>query len=103
MTSCRDDIEPFPRLDKALVDLLLAPAKDPSSSAKNVWRKARARDRVTQGESAQHSADRVVLAVDATGQNPVAEVDEDILARLVRINHPARNPHAHLTRVNILE
>ena len=39
MTSCRDDIETFSRLDKALVDLLLAPAKDPASSPKNVGRK----------------------------------------------------------------
>src|SRR4029077_3381061 len=38
MTSCRGDIETFSRLDKALVDLLLASAKDPASSAKNVGR-----------------------------------------------------------------
>ena len=47
MTSCRNNVEAFSRLDKALVDLLLAAAKDPASPAKNVGRKARARDRVT--------------------------------------------------------
>jgi hypothetical protein len=52
MTGRRNDIESFSGLDKALVDLLLATAKDPASPAKNVRRKARARDRVTQGESA---------------------------------------------------
>src|SRR5438874_9607387 len=103
MTSCRDAIETFSRLGKALVNLLLATAKDPTSSAKNVRRKARARDRVTQGESAQHSADRVVLAVDATGKNSVAEIDEDIFARLASINHPALNPHANVTHEKILE
>src|SRR4029450_9194851 len=103
MTGCRDDIETFSRLDKALVDLLLAPAKDPASSAKNVRRKARARDRVTQGESAQHSADRVALAVDATGKNSVAEIDEDILACLPGINHPALNSHAHVPHEKVFE
>ena len=53
MTSCRDDIETFSRLDKALIDLLLASAKDPATSAKNIWRKARARNRVPQRERAQ--------------------------------------------------
>src|SRR6266581_2273466 len=101
MTGCLDDIETFSRLDKALVNLLLATAKDPTSSAKNVRRKACARDWVTQGESAQHSADRVVLAVDATGKNSVAEIDEDIFARLVSINPPAFNPHANVTHENI--
>src|SRR6476620_7763802 len=103
MTSCRNDIETFSWLDKALVDLLLATAKDPASPAKNVRRKTRARDRVTQGESAQYSTDRVVLAVDATGKNPVTEIDEDILARLTSINHPALNPHTNVTHEKIFE
>src|SRR5512132_161785 len=103
MTGRGDDIESFSRLNKPLVDLLLSPAKDPTSSAKNVWRKARARDRVTQGKSAQHSADRVVLVVDATGKNSVAEIDEDILACLPSINHPALNPHAHVPHEKVFE
>src|SRR6266516_4709384 len=103
MTGRGDDIESFSRLNKPFADLLLAPAKDPACSAKNVRRKARARDRVTQGESAQHSADRVVLAVDATGKNSVAEIDEDTLARLVSINHPALNPNADVPHEKIFE
>src|SRR5215217_856083 len=89
MTSCRDDIQTFSRLDKALVDLLLAPAKDPAGAAKNVRRETRARDRVTQGESSQHSADCVTFAMDAIGENSVAEINEGILTRLASINYPA--------------
>src|SRR6478752_8464631 len=103
MTGCRNDIESFAGLDKALVDLLLATAKDPASPAKNVRRKARARDRVTQGESAQNSPDCVVLAVDATGKNSVTEVDEEILACLVSINYPTFNPHTNVTHEKIFE
>src|SRR5580765_3667587 len=103
MTSCRNDIETFSRLDKALVDLLLATAKDPASPAKNVGRKARAGDRVTQGKSAQYSTDRVALAVDTIGKNSVAEIDEGILARLPSINHPALNPDANVTHEKIFE
>ena len=103
MTSCRNDIETFSRLDKALIDLLLASAKDPASPAKNVGRKARARDRVTQGESAQYSTDGVALAVDTIGKNSVAEIDEGILARLPSINHPAFNPDTNITHEKIFE
>src|SRR6478735_6331963 len=103
MTSCRSDIETLSRFDKALVDLLLATAKDPASPAKNVRRKARARDRVTQGQSAQDSTDRIVLAVDAIGKNSVTEIDERILARLPSINHPALNPHTNVTHEKIFE
>src|SRR4029077_3244900 len=46
MTSCRNDIKTFSWLDKSLLNFLLATAKDPASPAKNVGRKARARDRV---------------------------------------------------------
>jgi len=79
----------LPPVDRALVDLLLAPAKDPSSSAKNVWRKARARDRVTQGESAQHSPDRVVLAWNATAKFRSLKSTKNILARLVSDQPPS--------------
>ncbi len=103
MASCRNDIETFSRLDKALVDLFLASAKDPASPAKNVGRKARARDRVTQRKSAQYSTDRVALAVDTIGKNSVAEIDEGILARLPSINHPALNPDTNVTHEKIFE
>ena len=103
MTGCRNDIETFSLLDKAVVDLLLATAKDPASPAKNVRRKARARDRVTESQSAQHRADRVVLVVNATGKNIVAGIDKDILARLPSINHPALNPDTNVTHEKIFE
>src|SRR5512132_4097047 len=103
MTGRGDDIESFSRLNKPLVDSLLAPAKDPTSSAKNVWRKARAMDGVTQGKRAQHSADRVVLVVDATGKNSVAEIDEDIFACLPSIHCPALNAHAHVPHEEVFE
>src|SRR4030095_9125234 len=103
MTGRGDDIESLSKLNKPLVDFVLAPGKNPTSSAKNVWRKARAMDGVTQGKSAQHSADRVVLVVDATGKNSVAEIDEDILACLPSINNTAPNPHAHVPHEKVFE
>src|SRR5947207_15512505 len=103
LSGWRDAIETFSRLDKALVYLLLAAAKDPASSAKNVRSKARARNRVTQGESAQHSADSVALTMDAPGKNSVTKIDEDILACLPSINHPALNSHANVTHEKVFE
>src|SRR5260370_22045072 len=92
-----------PAREKCLVILFRATAKDQPSPSKNVRREARARDAVRQGESAQYSTDRVVLAVDATGKNSVTEIDEGILARLPSINHPALNPHTNVTHEKIFE
>src|SRR5262245_12849450 len=103
MTCCCDDIETFSRLDKTLVDLFLASAKDPATATKNVWRKSRARDGVTQRESAQHSPDRVGLAVNTTGEDSIAEINVNILACLVSINHPAFNPQADVSHEKIFE
>src|SRR4029077_4820806 len=89
MTGCLDKIETFSLLDKALVDLLLAPAKDPATSAKNVWRKAGARNRITQRERSQNRADHVVLALDVIQKNSVAEIYKGILACLRSLHRPA--------------
>src|SRR5204862_4048833 len=85
------------------VDLRQAGAKDHASSAKNVQRKARARYRVTQGESAQHSADSIALTMDAPDKNSVTKIDEYILACLPSINHPALNSHANITHEKVFE
>src|SRR5947207_2912133 len=103
MDSFHDHRETLYRLHKALIDVFLACTKDPASSAKNVRRKARARNRVTQGESAQHSADSVALTMDAPGKNSVTKIDEDILACLPSINHPALNSHANVTHEKVFE
>src|SRR4029079_8993491 len=103
MTSCRNDIEALSRLGTALVKLIIAPAKDPASTPKNVRRKTRARDWVTQCESAEQSTDRVVFAMDAIGKNSVTEIDEEILARLPSVNDPALNPQTNVTHEKIFE
>src|SRR5215216_1992392 len=96
MTGCGDDIEALSRFNKPLIDSLLTAAKDPASSAKNVRRKARTRDGITQRNRAQYRTDRIALAVDATGKDSVAEINEDILPRLIGIDHPALNPHTNV-------
>src|SRR5215510_8285810 len=103
MTGCLDNIETFSRLNKALVDLLLTPAKDPATSAKNVRRQARAWDRITQGESAQHSADYVALALDLIYKNSVAEIDKGVLACLVGTCCPAFDSHTNITHEKVFE
>src|SRR5450756_2738486 len=55
MTNRLDNVKSFSRLTKSLVDLPLAATKNGAATAKNVGRKARARDRITQCERAQHS------------------------------------------------
>jgi len=71
-----DNVESFSRLSKSLVNLPLAATKDCAAAAKKVGRKARARDRITQCERAQHSADCITLVVNATLKDVVAEIDE---------------------------
>src|SRR4029079_18399512 len=41
--------------------------------------------------------------MDATGENSVAEINEDVLAGLVRINDPAFNSHADVTHEKVLK
>src|SRR5215475_5009660 len=103
MTGCLEDIETFSRPDKALVYLLLAPAKDPATAAKNVRCKTSARDWITQGQSAQHRANHVALALDVIQKNSVAEVDKGVLARLPSIDCPAFNAHANITHEKVFE
>src|SRR5262245_66547548 len=103
MTRCLHLIETFSRLKKALVDWLLTPAKDPATSAKNVRRKARAWDRITQGEGAQHSADYVALALDLIYKNSVAEIDKGVLACLVGTCCPAFDSHTNITHEKVFE
>src|SRR5262245_64122350 len=97
MTGCLQDIETFSRLDRALVYLLLAPAKDPATAAKNVRCKTSARDWITQGQSAEHRANHVALALDVIQKNSVAEVDKGVLAGLWSIDCPAFIGEANLT------
>ena len=52
MTGRLDDVETFSRLNKPLIDSFLAPAKDGTSSAKNIWRKASAMDRIPKSKGA---------------------------------------------------
>jgi hypothetical protein len=92
MTCCRDDIETFSWLNKALIDLFLAAAKDSASSAKNVWRKAAAGNRITKREGTQHTTDHVALVLNTADEFVVAKIDKNILAYLPSIQCPALNP-----------
>src|SRR6266496_1302394 len=103
MTCCRDDIETFSRLGKALVDLLLATAKDPTSSTKNVRCKSCARNWVPQGESTEHTTDYVTLVLNTAQEFVVAKIDKNVLAYLPSIQCPALNPYADVTHEKILE
>ena len=103
MTGCLDDIEAFSWLDKALIDLLLASAKDPAASTKNIWRKACTWDWITEGERAQDRADNVALALNVIQKNSVAEIDEGIFARLSSIHCPTLNTHADVAHEKVFE
>src|ERR1700760_2858983 len=103
MTCCRNDIKTFARLGKALVDLLLASAKDPATSAKNVRRKTCAGNRITQGESAKYPANHVALALNASREDSVGEISKDILTCLPCIDCPALNAHTNVAHEKILE
>src|SRR5438876_2795272 len=80
MTNCLENVETLaPLVNKPFankpIDRPLAATKDSAATAKNVGRKARAMDRITQCEGAQHRADRVALVVNATLKDIVAEID----------------------------
>src|SRR5215813_2925920 len=103
MTGCLDDIETLSRLDRALINLFLTPAKDPASSAKNVWRKSAAGNWITQREGTQHTTDYVALVLNTADEFVVAKIDKNILTHLPSIQCPALNPYADVTHEKILE
>src|SRR5262245_59736739 len=103
MTGCREDIETFSRLDKAFVDLPLPPAKNPAATTKNVRGKSRARDRITEGQGAEHSTNRIVLAVEAAQRNVVAMVNKNIFQVVMGVAYPAFNPDAEVTHEEIFD
>src|SRR5262245_15572537 len=103
MTGCLDDIKTFSRLDKTLINLLLASAKNAATPAENVRRKACAWDWITQRKGAQNRSNYVALALDVIQKNSVAEIDEGILACLPSIHCPALNAHANVPHEKIFE
>src|SRR5690349_17821698 len=103
MTRRRDDIKTLSRLDRALINLFLASAKDSASSTKNVWRKSAAGNWITQREGTQHTTDDVALVLNTADEFVVAKIDKNILAHLPSIQCPAFNPNADITHEKILE
>src|SRR5260370_33444432 len=103
MTGCLDKIETFSLLDKALVDLPLAPAKDPDTSTENVWRKAGARNRITPRERSQNRADQVILALDVIQKSSIAEIDIGILPCLRSLHHPPFDTNTNVPHEKVFE
>src|SRR5206468_3932088 len=103
MTNRLDNVESLSGFSKSLIDSLLAATKNCAAAAKNVGRKARTVKGITQRQSTQHSTDGVALVSNAVLKNAVAEIDEDILACLPRINRPAFNPDTEITVKEVFE
>src|SRR5437762_3455199 len=88
MTDSLHNVEAFSRFSKCLIDWPLTATKDPAGASKNIRRKARARNWIAESESTQHGSDRVALTMETALKNSVTEIDEDVFAFLVCINHP---------------
>src|SRR5437660_8156508 len=81
----------------------LAAAKDRAASAKNVRRKARAVERITQGQGAQHGTDCLMVMGEGALENAVAEIGEDIFTLLFCIDDPAFNPDTEITSEKVFK
>src|SRR5262249_61043992 len=100
---CRKNSQPFPRLQKPLLNLPRAPAKKPATATKNVRGKSRTSDRITKSQSAQYGTDRVVLIVEAAQRNVVAMINKNIFQLLMGVAYPTFNADAEVTHEEIFD